>query len=108
VRRIRSGEPAALITDAQQSADDEYAHRRKRYAIMMSLRGLCVVGACVLYPFSVWLALGLIVGGAVLPWCAVLIANDRPARKRTKPHQYVAVPLDRGLPTGDDGRTIEG
>ena len=67
-----------------------------------------MVGACVLYPFSAWLALGLIVGGLVLPWCAVLIANDRPARKRTNSHQYVAVPVDRGLAAAEDGRTIEG
>lgn len=107
MRGFRSEEPA-LITDAKQSPDAEYEHRRKRYAIMMTCRGLCVIGACVLYPFSLWLALALIVGGAVLPWCAVILANDGPARKRTRPHQYLSVPLDRGLPAPEDDRTIEG
>jgi len=33
-----------LITDAPESLDDEFDRRRKRYAIMMSLRALCVIG----------------------------------------------------------------
>jgi Flp pilus assembly protein TadB len=97
-----------LITDAKQSAQAEYDKRRKRYTIMMSLRGLCVIGAAVLYQVSMWLSLALVAGGLVLPWCAVLIANDGPAKKRAKPVKYVAPPPERTLPGSDDGRTIEG
>jgi Flp pilus assembly protein TadB len=97
-----------LITDAKESSDAEYYRRRRRYAIMMSLRGLCVIGAACLYRESLWLALALVAGGAVLPWCAVLIANDGPVKKRTKPAKFVAPPLERTLPAPDDNRTIEG
>jgi hypothetical protein len=50
---------------------------------MMGLRIVCVVAAAAVFRSSLWLALVFMVGGAVLPWCAVLIANDRPARNRT-------------------------
>ena len=50
---------------------------------MMGLRIVCVIAAASVFRASLWLALAFMVGGAVLPWCAVLIANDRPARNRT-------------------------
>lgn len=99
---------AALITDVPQTQDQEFDRRRKRYAIMMALRALCVIGAAVTYQVSIFLALALIAGGAALPWCAVLIANDRPAKKRRSRSHYVAPPAERQLPPGDDGRTIDG
>ena len=75
---------------------------------MMTLRGICVIGAALLYQVSLWLALALVAGGAVLPWCAVLIANDGPAKKRARPNRYLPPPPERALPSTDDGRTIEG
>ena len=71
-----------LITTAHESGDDEYDRRRKKYAIMMTLRALCVLGAALTYRVSIVLALAFVVGGMVLPWCAVIIANDGPAKKR--------------------------
>ena len=50
---------------------------------MMGLRVICVIAAASVFRASILLALAFMVGGAVLPWCAVLIANDRPARNRT-------------------------
>ena len=50
---------------------------------MMGLRIVCVIAAASVFRASILLALAFMVGGAVLPWCAVLIANDRPARNRT-------------------------
>ena len=46
---------------------------------MMASRALCVIAAAMTYRFSIWLAMAFVVGGTVLPWCAVLIANDVPA-----------------------------
>ena len=66
-----------LITEASVSAADEFAWRRKRYLIMMGLRALCVIGAASTFRFSGWLAAAFIVGGLVLPWTAVVMANDR-------------------------------
>lgn len=65
------------------SLDDQHDARRRKYLIMMGLRIVCVVAAAAVFRSSLWLALVFMVGGAVLPWCAVLIANDRPARNRT-------------------------
>jgi len=69
-----------LITDAAQSYEDEFKARRRRYSIMMSLRVPCLVLAAVFYQIP-WLAAGLIIISIPLPWCAVLIANDRLPRK---------------------------
>ncbi|MBV9593529.1 MAG: DUF3099 domain-containing protein [Actinobacteria bacterium] len=108
MRRSRHPD-VALITSAPTSPNDEYNRRRKRYALMMSARAVCVVLAALTYRFSIWLALALVVGGAVLPWCAVLIANDRPARKRRPVTPLVNVPREKALPPGrDNERTVDG
>lgn len=96
----------ALITTAPESPDDEYDRRRKRYAIMMALRGACVLAAALTYRVSIVLALLCLVAGAVLPWCAVLIANDRPPKRRVKVFGDVAN-HERQLPPGETGRTID-
>lgn len=112
MHRTRADE-ATLITSASVSYDDEYAKRRKKYAIMMGTRALCVVAAALTYRFSVWLALAFIVGGMALPWCAVIIANDGPAKKRSRVPAPTARSDERGLPPGaggqsTDGRTVDG
>jgi hypothetical protein len=71
------------ITSVPPSLDDQHDARRRKYLIMMGLRVVCVVAAAAVFRSSLWLALVFMVGGVVLPWCAVLIANDRPARNRT-------------------------
>ena len=85
---------------------------------MMGLRIVCVIAAAAVFRSSLVLALLFMVGGAVLPWCAVLIANDRPARNRTAfvgyrppsaakqlPRQSSAGPRaqDEDNAAGDDG-----
>ena len=108
MRRSHAVEPM-LITSAPESSDDEYDRRRKKYAIMMSLRAVCVIAAASTYRVSIWLALAFVVGGMVLPWCAVIIANDRPARRRVPPPGYrPGMGTERALTAGDDGRTVDG
>jgi hypothetical protein len=92
MRRSRRDE-SVLITTAPESADDEYDRRRKRYAIMMAGRALCVILAALTYRYSLWLAIGLAVGGAILPWSAVIMANDRPPKKRQR--------MGYGIPSGE-------
>ena len=100
---------ALLITSAAVSSDEEYDRRRRKYAVMMSIRGLCVIAAACTYQFSIWLALAFMVGGAVLPWCAVLIANNGPVKKRVPTPVYrPGLGTERALTAGDDGRTIDG
>lgn len=76
-----------LITEAESSYDDQQAQRRRKYAIMMSLRIPCLVLAVLCYQIW-WLALIILVLSIPLPWMAVLIANDRPPRKRERVNRY--------------------
>jgi predicted MFS family arabinose efflux permease len=107
MRRAHVDQPT-LITTAPESNDDEYDRRRKKYAIMMAIRCVCVIAAACTYRFSVLLALAFVVGGMFLPWCAVLIANDVPARKRNTNVGFIATPTERALPPGGDDRTVDG
>lgn len=107
MRRSRT-DPPALITSAPESSDDEFDRRRKRYALMMGLRVLCVIGAALSYHLSMVLALLFVVGGIVLPWCAVIIANDRPAKKRAQRMPHSGSSAERALPPGQDERTVDG
>ena len=107
MRRSHTEQPV-VITTAPESGDDEFDRRRKRYAIMMALRAVCVLGAALTYRFSLILALAFVVGGLVLPWCAVIIANDRPPRKRTAELEHGMTSGERALPSGTDDRVVDG
>ncbi|MEO7126945.1 MAG: DUF3099 domain-containing protein [Nakamurella sp.] len=69
-----------VITEARRSYDEEFRARKKRYVIMMAMRLPCLIAAAVLYQ-TPWLAVLIILISIPLPWMAVLIANDGPARK---------------------------
>ncbi len=69
-----------LITQAAPSYADQFAQRRRKYAIIMLARLPCLALAGVFYQ-TWWLALAFVVLSVPLPWIAVLIANDRPPRK---------------------------
>ncbi|SFR03327.1 Protein of unknown function [Lentzea waywayandensis] len=79
-------ENPVLITSAAPSYEDQLAARRRRYALMMSLRIPCILLA-LLFAKIWWLALILILLSVPLPWMAVLIANDRPPRKAEAPQR---------------------
>jgi len=87
-----------LITEAQPSLDAQFRARRKKYAIMMGTRAVCLVLAAVSYR-TWWLMAIFIVGAVVLPWMAVIIANDRPPKKARKVNRYAGHP--------DPGRAID-
>jgi hypothetical protein len=74
---------ATVITEAEVSYDEQLRSRRKRYLIMMSMRVPFLILATLLYQ-TPWLAILIIAISIPLPWMAVLIANDRPARKAKK------------------------
>jgi hypothetical protein len=95
-------EQVSVITAAEPSYDEQFRVRRRRYVIMMGMRIPFLIAAALTY-HTPWLAISLIVISIPLPWCAVLIANDRPARTRS----VVApgtVNHERALPPG--GREI--
>lgn len=77
-----------LITDAARSQDDQFRSRQIRYVTMMGVRAACVIlGAVLVSVHPPLLALWLVLcaaGMVFLPWAAVLIANDRPARSKAE------------------------
>lgn len=95
--RGRSHDDVNVITEARPSYDDEFRARRKRYVVMMAMRVPCLVLAAVFY-HTPWLAILIILISIPLPWMAVLIANDGPARKKK--------PAPRGII--NDQRAITG
>lgn len=100
----RRAEPV-LITEAQISQVDQHAARKKRYAITMLVRTICLILAAIFYQI-VWLMIILAFLGTVLPWIAVIMANDRPPKKRQDVNRYQARP-DRQLESRPH-RVIEG
>ena len=78
-----------LITDAAASYEEQYAARKRRYALLMGGRLLLFVLAAATYTLSPWLAAGLLALSVPLPWMAVLIANDTPARRAEDAHRVV-------------------
>jgi hypothetical protein len=85
VSTFRERHSPVVITEAQESPQMQLRRRQRKYAVMMSLRVVCLAIATLLVGLEVphalaWAALA-IVGMVALPWMAVLIANDRPPRK---------------------------
>jgi Flp pilus assembly protein TadB len=93
--RPRRAEPV-LITQAEPSLVEQHAARKKRYVITMAVRAISLVLAAAFYQI-LWLAIVFAVLGTVLPWVAVVMANDRPPKKKLDAHRYVAPRPDRIL-----------
>lgn len=76
-----------LITEAAPSYDEQHNARRRRYALLMSLRIPCLIAAGLTW-HTPWVALTFLILSVPLPWVAVLIANDRPPKKSAKVNRY--------------------
>jgi hypothetical protein len=107
MRLLGRGRDITVITSAPESAEQEYTRRKRRYAIMMSLRALCVLGAALTYHVSGLLAAAFAISGVILPWCAVIIANDGPPKKRARQPVH-HVPSERALPSAPSDHVING
>ena len=81
-------ERPVLITDAARSQEEQFRSRQIRYVTMMGLRAGCLIAGAILINVNppllpVWLVICAL-GMVILPWAAVLIANDRPARSKAE------------------------
>lgn len=92
--RPRKPQPV-LITEAEPSLAEQQAARKKRYALTMGIRIVFIVLAAAFYHI-VWLMLIFAILGTVLPWFAVIMANDRPPKKKLLVNRFDARP-DRVL-----------
>jgi hypothetical protein len=81
------GTDPVLITDAARSYEEELATRKRRYKITMGMRIPLMLLAAAFYQIP-WLAVTLLVLSIPLPWIAVLMANDRPPRKKESVSRY--------------------
>jgi len=104
--RSRRPQPV-LITEAQPSLAEQHAARKRRYVLTMAVRSVCLVLAAVFYQ-TLWLALIFAALGIVLPWVAVMMANDGPPKKRLDVNRYAPPRPDRVLENpARPGRVIE-
>ena len=96
-----------LITEAAPSMADQHAARKRRYSITMAIRGTSLVIAALTAQYSMWLMAVFAVLGTVLPWIAVVMANDRPPKKQLRPNRYRPPAPDRILESGSSKRVID-
>jgi hypothetical protein len=106
-----------LITNAARSQGDQLRSREIRYVTMMGIRVVCLIAGAILLStkpplLPLWLVL-CAAGMVLLPWMAVLIANDRPARSReeraSSHHQQTpSVALEQHPTEERTSRTIDG
>ena len=74
---IRHRDEPIRITTAATSRADDIAVRQRRYLLSMSIRSACFVGAVVSFIAGVgWLWPILIAAALVLPYVAVVLANN--------------------------------
>ncbi|MEE3850544.1 DUF3099 domain-containing protein [Gordonia sp. LSe1-13] len=116
--RGHANDPQAfLITGAQQSLDDQHRVRVRKYLTLMAFRVPALVIAGFVYSATGngLLALAIVAASIPIPWVAVLIANDRPPRKRGEVPQYrygtdhsvVGPPPLDGTRRAIDGRIVD-
>jgi L-asparagine transporter-like permease len=102
----RRGDRPVLITDAERSQEDQLRTRETRYIAMMSLRAVSLVAAVILVsvrPPLLWLWVALCaVGMIVVPWIAVVLANDRLPKERHRWRRHRPDP-PRTLPPAAPG-----
>jgi len=100
---VKRDRQPALITDAQRSPSEQLRRREIRYVLMMSLRALCVILGGVLVMvraplLGLWLPL-CGVGMVLLPWLAVILANDRaPKEEHRLSHRFRRTPQTGAAP----------
>jgi L-asparagine transporter-like permease len=102
-----------VITTAEPSQEDQLRTREVRYLAMMSIRVVCLLAGAILVttrPPLLWLWLTLCAAGmTVIPWVAVVLANDRLPKQR---HRWRRHRPDRaaspGLPAGGPSAQVTG
>lgn len=96
---MRKRARAYLVTGAAISREQEFRSRQRRYVLTMAVRVVLLVAAALVARYSVWLAIIFGLTSVVLPWIAVLMANDGPP-KSSKYYRKV-------VPQGERERALE-
>lgn len=98
-----------LITTAERSQEQQLRSREVRYVLMMGLRIACLILAGVLITLKVpllgwWVSL-CVAGMVLLPWLAVILANDAPPkaehRRSNRARRAESPPASNALGDGE-------
>jgi len=90
-----------LVTGAAVSRVEEHRSRQRRYFLTMAARVVLLVLACVLARYSMLLAICIAALSTVLPWIAVVMANDGPPKSSKRNRSVVPDSgHERALTTG--------
>ena len=86
-RGREGGAEPLLITEAAPSLFEQHEARKRRYILTMAVRAVCLILATVFYQV-LWVMAVFAVLAIVLPWIAVMVANDRPPKKSLNAHRF--------------------
>jgi hypothetical protein len=104
--KTRTGRRSVVITSLAGSRAEDIRDRERRYIVAMLFRVVCLVGAVLL--FSGPLQVAAIVVALIMPWLAVIFANQpRPLPPAPALTVEDAMPRDRGLAPARDPRIID-
>ncbi len=103
-RRGGGSEPI-LITEAAPSLLEQHEARKRRYILTMAVRAVCLILATVFYQV-LWVMAVFAVLAIVLPWIAVMVANDRPPKKSLNAHRFRGAPDEVSLASPAAKRAI--
>ena len=99
----RSSRPTR-ITDAAPSRGEQLRHREVRYVTMMSLRVVCLILIVIFVSIHaplVWLWVPVLLFGMfIVPWLAVILANDRAPKRANRYRPRPSAPPQRTLTDG--------
>lgn len=81
---MKTQQNVVLVTDAPRSRDEEFRARKKRYLLTMAARVVLLILAALLATTNIWAAAAAGLTSAIMPWIAVVMANDRPPKNSKK------------------------
>jgi len=90
-RGREDGADPVLITEAAPSLLEQHEARKLRYIITLAVRAVCLILATVFYETLLVMGFFAILA-IILPWVAVMVANDRPPKKSLDAHRFRTEP----------------
>ncbi|MDO4919702.1 DUF3099 domain-containing protein [Kocuria sp.] len=89
------------MTSAADPHTADISHRMKVYSAQMAVRIVCIIGAILID--NIWVRVLLVLGAALLPWFAVMLANKGADRSERTGSAYRPPTLTE-LPTTAETR----
>lgn len=100
------GHDPVLITEAAPSLLDQHDARKRRYILTMAVRAVCLVVATIFYQ-TLWVMAVFAILAIILPWVAVMVANDRPPKTSLHAQRFRVGPAVTPLEPTTPKRAID-